>query len=109
MTVNQIDERILITVEDKGTGFHPGQLRAKGGKAGGMGLFSISERLSHVGGRLRVESAPGRGSRFRLSVPISSASLGDESAGEPIQVSVAVPIQKQTPESGPKKNTTLVG
>ena len=42
--------------------------RAKAGQ-GGWGLFSIRERLTLLGGRLDIESAPGRGTTVRLIAP----------------------------------------
>jgi PAS domain S-box-containing protein len=80
--VNQADGHIVVTIEDEGAGFDPKQVRAGGGQAGGMGLFGISERLSHMNGRLQIESSPGLGSRFKLIVPNSpAASVTDKPAG----------------------------
>jgi PAS domain S-box-containing protein len=65
-----VDNTLRITVEDRGIGFDPVKLvdEAKDGQVG-WGLFSIRERLTLLGGRLDVESAPGQGTRFRLIVP----------------------------------------
>jgi CheY-like chemotaxis protein/anti-sigma regulatory factor (Ser/Thr protein kinase) len=64
------DNALCITVADQGIGFDPGALaeRGKAGKAG-WGLFSIRERLTLLGGRFDIESAPGQGTRFRLVAP----------------------------------------
>jgi PAS domain S-box-containing protein len=64
------DETLCITVADRGVGFDPAKLvdRARGGQVG-WGLFSIRERVTLLGGRLTIESAPGQGTRFRLIVP----------------------------------------
>jgi signal transduction histidine kinase/ActR/RegA family two-component response regulator len=64
------DNTLRITVEDRGIGFDPVKLvdEAKDGQVG-WGLFSIRERLTLLGGRLDIESAPGEGTRFRLIVP----------------------------------------
>jgi PAS domain S-box-containing protein len=64
------DNTLRITVEDRGIGFDPVKLvdEAKDGQVG-WGLFSIRERLTLLGGRLDIESAPGEGTRFRLTVP----------------------------------------
>src|SRR4029077_15315748 len=50
--------------------FDPAPLveRTKAGQIG-WGLFSIRERLTLLGGRFDVESAPGRGTKFRLIAP----------------------------------------
>jgi PAS domain S-box-containing protein len=62
--------RIRITVADDGIGFDmSGGISRKGGK-GGFGLFSIRERLQHLGGSLEVDSKPGQGTRVTLSAPL---------------------------------------
>jgi PAS domain S-box-containing protein len=68
------DNAVCITVADEGVGFDLEKLveRAKASQVG-WGLFSIRERLSLLGGRLDIESAPGRGTRFRLIVPRDEA------------------------------------
>jgi signal transduction histidine kinase len=67
----QRDGCIFISVEDEGAGFDPSRLRTEGGSAGGFGLFSISERVGHLGGQMEINSAPGRGSGLNLIVPYS--------------------------------------
>jgi PAS domain S-box-containing protein len=63
------DGRIIMTVADRGRGFDPAQLRAEGGKSGGIGLFGIGERLSYLGGHMDTFSAPGKGSCFTMTIP----------------------------------------
>lgn len=58
-----------VTVSDAGAGFDPSR-QATPSDVGGFGLFSISERLSLLGGLMEVESAPGRGACIRLIVPL---------------------------------------
>jgi CheY-like chemotaxis protein len=69
------DDMLCITVSDEGIGFDPATLgdRMKAGHAG-WGLFSIRERLTLLDGRFEIESAPGRGTRFRLIAPKSERS-----------------------------------
>jgi PAS domain S-box-containing protein len=64
------DDTLCVTVADQGRGFDPSRLveRAKAGHLG-WGLFSIRERLTLLGGRFEIESAPGRGTRVRLIAP----------------------------------------
>jgi CheY-like chemotaxis protein len=83
------DDTLCITVADQGAGFDPAKLvdRAKGGQVG-WGLFSIRERLMLLGGRLDIESAPGRGTRFRLIVP-----RGDEPAAGAAGFAPAHPLR----------------
>jgi PAS domain S-box-containing protein len=63
-------DTLRITVEDRGVGFDPAKVvdEAKDGQVG-WGLFSIRERLMLLGGRFEIESAPGRGTTFRLIAP----------------------------------------
>jgi signal transduction histidine kinase/CheY-like chemotaxis protein len=78
--MDQLDGQILISVEDDGIGFDPSQIRSHGGPSGGFGLFSISERLSCIGGSLEIDGAQDRGSRFRLIVPQSALVAENSSA-----------------------------
>ncbi len=64
------DDGLRIVVRDRGAGFDSGVI-SKGSKhRGGFGLFSIQERLELLGGRLEVESAPGKGTCFTLIAPL---------------------------------------
>ena len=68
------DDQLCITVTDRGAGFEPARLddRSKAGQVG-WGLFRIRERLTLLGGRLDIDSAPGRGTRVRLVAPRDAA------------------------------------
>lgn len=57
---------IVLEVADDGCGFDAGQARRDAGER--FGLFSIAERLHQLGGRLELDTAPGRGTRVRLVV-----------------------------------------
>ena len=61
---------LAMTVSDQGQGFSPDILDSYT-EPRGFGLLSIRERARYIGGNLVVESAPGKGSRFALTVPIS--------------------------------------
>jgi signal transduction histidine kinase len=41
-------------------------------RAGGFGLFSIRERLSHFGGHIEINSSPDNGTRVKLVAPLKS-------------------------------------
>jgi PAS domain S-box-containing protein len=63
-------DTIHIQVSDEGVGFDPAATpHDKDQAQSGLGLFSIQERLALVGGKLDIDSAPGKGSRFTLSLP----------------------------------------
>jgi PAS domain S-box-containing protein len=61
---------LQLVVSDEGVGFDPETLPAGVESNRGFGLFSIRERLQLIGGQFEIESKPGKGSRFVLSVPI---------------------------------------
>jgi CheY-like chemotaxis protein len=42
----------------------------------GFGLLTIRERASYIGGNLKIESVPGKGSRFTITVPLDTAYKG---------------------------------
>jgi CheY-like chemotaxis protein/anti-sigma regulatory factor (Ser/Thr protein kinase) len=63
-------DTIYIQVSDDGVGFDPSPtLHDKNQSQAGLGLFSIRERLALLGGHLDIQSAPGKGSRFTLTLP----------------------------------------
>lgn len=66
------DQQLQIVVEDQGVGFDARGGIEPGPVPGTLGLFSVAERLGFLGGRLLVDSAPGRGTRATLTVPVRS-------------------------------------
>jgi CheY-like chemotaxis protein len=63
-------DTIHIQVSDDGAGFDPSAtLYDRNQPQAGLGLFSIQERLALLGGHLGIVSAPGKGSRFTLTLP----------------------------------------
>lgn len=58
---------ILVSVEDDGKGFQPGRVESTG--PGGLGLIGMQERAVMIGGRVRIESRPGEGTRVELEIP----------------------------------------
>ncbi len=59
---------LRLLVEDDGCGFDVEA--AKGSRQSGLGLFGMEERLALIGGTLRVESSPGKGTRLSAEVPL---------------------------------------
>jgi PAS domain S-box-containing protein len=60
---------IRILIEDDGCGFHCSQDNHSS-KVNGFGLFSVRERLKHLGGKIEIESNPGQGTRLTLVAPL---------------------------------------
>jgi signal transduction histidine kinase len=78
VTSRREDDNIIVCIEDDGIGFDPGVSAFRSGRNHGFGLFSIRERLGHIGGRLIIESQPGNGARVTLMAPLK---LGDAKMG----------------------------
>lgn len=64
------DGRVLsCSVQDDGVGFDiPGVLSRKGQE--GLGLIGIQERLTAIGGTLRIDSPRGQGTKLLITIPV---------------------------------------
>jgi signal transduction histidine kinase len=72
VNITRYNHNIKITVRDDGFGTNvPLSVSEKNGLKG-FGLFSIRERLYHIGGHMQIESKPGRGTRVTLFAPLTS-------------------------------------
>ncbi|WP_309083768.1 sensor histidine kinase [Chelativorans sp.] len=65
VTQSRENGSIIIEVSDGGPGFHPDLIRPES-----IGLAGLRERVESLGGRFFVESAPGRGTRVRMSLNV---------------------------------------
>ena len=59
-----------IQVVDNGVGFDLGDSGPRAGKSSGYGLFSIRERLTSLGGIVKINSLPGEGTQVSITVPL---------------------------------------
>jgi signal transduction histidine kinase len=71
ITLAFTDERVTLSILDNGQGFDPAQLEHRG-----VGLLSMQERMKALGGDMKLESAPGKGTCItafcnRLGVGVS--------------------------------------
>jgi PAS domain S-box-containing protein len=80
MTIEQSDSDLCITVRDEGVGADiaaataTNQLSVSSSR---FGLFSIRERMLAIGGRLEIESSPGRGMTSRLTLPLDASEANE--------------------------------
>ncbi len=63
VSIHLKDGHIYLSIQDDGKGFSASGER-------GMGLLGIEERVSRLGGRFTVESAPGAGAILRVTLPL---------------------------------------
>lgn len=68
ITLHCRDDLVRLTVTDDGVGFDPRE-RPRANDGGGWGIVGMRERMEAIGGSVRVDSAPGRGTRVVAEVP----------------------------------------
>ena len=64
---------LVIEVEDDGVGIDSAADRDRKARGGGFGLFNLGQRMEYLGGSFRIESAPGKGTRATILVPLEQA------------------------------------
>jgi signal transduction histidine kinase len=65
---------VHCTITDNGVGFE--RLALDGSRPSssyGLGLAGMAERLSPLGGSLRIETSPGRGVRLDIHIPLEGS------------------------------------
>jgi signal transduction histidine kinase len=62
--------RVTVLIEDDGQGFDVEAMARQQASEPGLGLLGIRERVTTLGGRLEVQSQPGRGTRLFIEIPI---------------------------------------
>jgi signal transduction histidine kinase len=70
VSISREGDGVRVVVEDDGVGFEADESRSRKGETDGFGLFSIRERLDHLGGGFEIESSPGHGTRVVVTVPL---------------------------------------
>jgi PAS domain S-box-containing protein len=70
------DSFLETVVADRGVGAELSRVGPQMEAEGGFGLFSIRERLESIGGRFRLESSPGNGTKVTLIAPLQLPSNG---------------------------------
>ena len=63
IVVRQEPNHLRISIEDDGKGFESSRAR-------GLGLVGMKERVSQLGGALKVDSGPARGTRLQVDLPL---------------------------------------
>ena len=61
----EAERSIELSIADDGKGFNPEKVRKKG-----LGLSNITSRAELFGGKVTIQSAPGRGCKLRVQIPI---------------------------------------
>jgi signal transduction histidine kinase len=70
LVLSRTYDKIKIVVEDDGKGFNVSDIDSRPDGLKGFGLFSIRERLMHMGGSFNIQSGMGRGTTVTLLAPL---------------------------------------
>jgi signal transduction histidine kinase len=62
--------QFVAEVEDDGKGFSVDEVMSSYDQRGSYGLMNLQERADLVNGRMTIQSEPGKGSKFTLTVPL---------------------------------------
>lgn len=72
------DGRVTIEIEDDGKGFVPESLPPPAARERGLGLLGMRERVELFGGTIELDSAPGQGTRVKVSVKVQEVADGQD-------------------------------
>lgn len=70
VTISHSSKILSVTIDDDGKGFDKKALKQKSDKEGRMGLTFMQERIKYISGSLFINSAPEKGTRVTLNVPL---------------------------------------
>jgi two-component system sensor histidine kinase DegS len=65
------DDKASVVVEDDGSGFDVDEVLAASHQRKTIGLSSMQEQVEMLGGEIKIDSAPGKGTRVEFSLPVS--------------------------------------
>jgi len=71
--LNETRSNIVLEIVDDGCGASSTQL-----KGGGMGIKNMNYRASQVGGKLKIDSSPGKGTKVRVTLTKESEEKSSE-------------------------------
>jgi PAS domain S-box-containing protein len=70
--LSQSESVLEVVVHDDGVGFDVAATQELSSRRGSLGLLGMAERVQLLGGKLDVESEPGRGTRIRATFPLTA-------------------------------------
>jgi hypothetical protein len=108
-TRNNKAAHLLIEVADSGAGITPDEQQHifepfvqlgehSVNKGTGLGLTITNQFVRMMGGNIRLESTPGKGSLFRIDLPLNEAKESDIVKMEPAQMSNVTGLAPEQPD-----------
>jgi signal transduction histidine kinase len=67
---------VQLAIHDDGIGFDPDQHAATRRGKSGLGLLSMRERATHVGGDFKIKSVRGAGTEIEVRIPLAARRPG---------------------------------
>jgi len=69
LQVRKEADLVRLILEDDGVGFDYGGLKNRLNDGAGFGLTNLQERVRLLEGNLKIETAPGKGTRLIVEIP----------------------------------------
>lgn len=66
---------VYLEIQDNGVGFDPKQVLSTYERRGSLGMVNLRERSDLINALLKVESAPGKGTRIRVFIPLNQEGI----------------------------------
>jgi signal transduction histidine kinase len=63
------ENNFVLQIEDDGIGFDVAGVQDRYDERGSLGMINLHERTELLGGKIRIESAPGKGTRITVIIP----------------------------------------
>ncbi|MBN2303613.1 MAG: GAF domain-containing protein [Anaerolineae bacterium] len=97
----QRESFLIVEIEDNGKGFDVNAVDANYDQRGSLGMINMRERTELVEGQIRIQSAPGVGTKISILVPLQPGvgPVGDDGAG------AAARLTLQGQHHGPQRVT----
>ena len=73
VSLKQAGGGVELAIRDDGVGFDPDRQPARKNEKSGLGLLSMRERATYVGGTLKITSARRSGTKIEARIPVSPA------------------------------------
>ncbi len=72
----------ILEIIDNGVGFDVKKISEKYSHRGSLGMVNLNERTDLINGLLHIDSVPGKGSRIRVFIPLTSDAIERVQAGK---------------------------
>ncbi len=68
----QEEDLFVVRIQDNGVGFDVKEVNRDYSSRGSLGMINLQERAEQIGGSIKIESKPGKGTMVTLVVPLAS-------------------------------------